>query len=107
MTDRIEAVIDARDLRRAFGNFTTGVSIVTTLGVDGVPGGFTANSFTSVFIDPPLLLVSIAKSAYGCDTFTGQTGLRSTSWRMINAICPIASQVPVKTSLPTRDGGPK
>ncbi|MCP4875842.1 MAG: hypothetical protein GY896_10265 [Gammaproteobacteria bacterium] len=31
MTDRIETVIDARDLRRAFGNFATGVSIVTTL----------------------------------------------------------------------------
>ncbi len=31
MTDRIETVIDARDLRRAFGNSATGVSIVTTL----------------------------------------------------------------------------
>ena len=74
MTDNIETIIDGRDLRRAFGNFATGVTIVTTLDADGNPCGFTANSFTSVSIDPPLLLVSIAKSAYGCDVFTASKG---------------------------------
>ncbi len=65
---------DGRDLRRAFGNFATGVTIVTTLDANGVPCGFTANSFTSVSIDPPLLLVSIAKAAYGCGVFTAASG---------------------------------
>ena len=74
MTDSNEVEIDARDLRRAFGNFATGVTIVTTVDADGAPSGFTANSFTSVSIDPPLLLVSIAKSAYGCDIFTASRG---------------------------------
>ena len=65
---------DGRDLRRAFGSFATGVTIVTTLDAQGSPCGFTANSFTSVSIDPPLLLVSIAKSAFGCQVFTESSG---------------------------------
>ena len=65
---------DGRDLRRAFGNFATGVTIVTTLDAAGNPCGFTANSFTSVSIEPPLLLVSIAKTAYGCEVFTSSQG---------------------------------
>jgi len=74
MTASNEAEFDARDLRRAFGNFATGVTIVTTLDAAGNPCGFTANSFTSVSIEPPLLLVNIAKSAFGCDAFTGSRG---------------------------------
>ena len=74
MTNNLDAEFDARDLRRAFGHFATGVTIVTTLDASGNPCGFTANSFTSVSIDPPLLLVSIAKTAYGCDAFTGSQG---------------------------------
>jgi flavin reductase (DIM6/NTAB) family NADH-FMN oxidoreductase RutF len=74
MTDNEPVQIDGRDLRRAFGNFATGVTIVTTLDAEGVPCGFTANSFTSVSIDPPLLLVSIAKTAFGCSVFTASGG---------------------------------
>lgn len=47
------------DLRSAFGSFLTGVTIVTTSD-DGKPMGFTANSFTSVSLEPPLLLVSLS-----------------------------------------------
>ncbi len=74
MTDNNEAELDARDLRRAFGHFATGVTIVTTLDASGSPCGFTANSFTSVSIDPPLLLVNIARSAFGRDAFTESRG---------------------------------
>ena len=49
--------LDPRALRDAFGSFMTGVTIVTTMTPDGVPVGFTANSFTSVSLDPPMLLV--------------------------------------------------
>jgi flavin reductase (DIM6/NTAB) family NADH-FMN oxidoreductase RutF len=55
--------IDPRELRRAFGAFPTGVTIVATRDGQGEPVGFTANSFTSVSLDPPLLLVCIAASA--------------------------------------------
>jgi flavin reductase (DIM6/NTAB) family NADH-FMN oxidoreductase RutF len=74
MTDNKTTEIDGRDLRRAFGNFATGVTIVTTLDADGNPCGFTANSFTSVSIAPPLLLVSIARAAFGCSVFTAAKG---------------------------------
>ncbi|MFN4224800.1 MAG: flavin reductase [Hyphomonas sp.] len=53
---------DARTLRDALGCFATGVTVVTAVGEDGEPVGLTANSFTSVSLDPPLLLVCIAKS---------------------------------------------
>lgn len=54
---------DPRTLRDALGCFATGVTVVTCIDDQGVPVGFTANSFTSVSLDPPLLLVCIAKRA--------------------------------------------
>jgi flavin reductase (DIM6/NTAB) family NADH-FMN oxidoreductase RutF len=54
---------DLRTLRDALGSFATGVTVVTCLDSDGRPFGLTVNSFTSVSMDPPLLLVCIAKPA--------------------------------------------
>ncbi|MGB3318673.1 alpha/beta fold hydrolase [Sphingopyxis granuli] len=54
---------DARTFRDALGCFATGVTVVTAIDPDGVPIGLTANSFTSVSLDPPLLLVCIANSS--------------------------------------------
>ncbi len=54
---------DARTLRDALGCFATGITVVTTICPDGTPIGLTANSFTSVSLDPPLLLVCIANTA--------------------------------------------
>lgn len=54
---------DTFDLRKALGQFATGVTIVTTISGDGVPHGLTINSFTSVSLDPPLILICIAKDA--------------------------------------------
>ncbi|MFK7835493.1 MAG: flavin reductase family protein [Sulfitobacter sp.] len=48
---------DTDALRQAFGRFMTGVTVVTARDADGTPVGFTANSFTSVSLTPPLLLV--------------------------------------------------
>lgn len=50
-----------RQLRDAFGAFMTGVTVVTSRDASGQPIGFTANSFSSVSLDPALLLVSIDK----------------------------------------------
>ena len=66
--------IDPRDLRNAFGTFATGVTIVTTREPGGIPRGFTANSFTSVSLDPPLVLVCVGKSAASCQTFSEAAG---------------------------------
>ncbi len=49
--------IDAKELRTAFGSYMTGVTVATAQASDGSYVGFTANSFTSVSMDPPLLLV--------------------------------------------------
>jgi flavin reductase (DIM6/NTAB) family NADH-FMN oxidoreductase RutF len=54
---------DARTLRDALGCFATGVTVVTCLTEGGTPAGLTVNSFTSVSLEPPLLLVCLAKSA--------------------------------------------
>lgn len=54
---------DPRTLRDAMGCFATGVTIVTALDATGKPAGLTANSFTSVSLDPPLLLVCVANTA--------------------------------------------
>ena len=54
---------DSRTLRDALGCFATGVTVVTCLNEAGEPAGLTVNSFTSVSLDPPLLLVCVAKPA--------------------------------------------
>ena len=54
---------DARTLRDALGCFATGVTVVTAFDTGGEPVGLTANSFTSVSLDPPLLLVCIARTS--------------------------------------------
>jgi flavin reductase (DIM6/NTAB) family NADH-FMN oxidoreductase RutF len=68
------AIIDPRTLRDAFGAFMTGVTIVTTIGTDNEPVGFTANSFASVSLDPPLLLVCLARTSRNYDNFTKAAG---------------------------------
>lgn len=65
---------DPRALRNAFGAFLTGVTVVTTRNGAGEPIGFTANSFTSVSLDPPLLLVCLAKTSRNFEAMTGSTG---------------------------------
>ncbi len=53
---------NTRLLRDAFGRFATGVTIVTTQSADG-PVGITANSFSSVSLDPALVLWSPGKAS--------------------------------------------
>ncbi len=60
---------DPRTLRDAFGGFMTGVTVVTTRAPGGAPVGFTANSFSSVSLDPPMLLVCSGRSLSSHDAF--------------------------------------
>jgi flavin reductase len=57
---------NARSLRSCLGRFATGVVVVSFDGQDG-PRGITVNSFTSVSVDPPLVLVSVARRARAHD----------------------------------------
>lgn len=54
---------DKLDLRQSLGRFATGVTVVTCLGDKG-PCGITANSFSSVSLEPPLVLWNIAKVSH-------------------------------------------
>lgn len=58
-------------LRAALGRFATGVAVVT-LNTENDRHGLTINSFTSVSLDPPLVLISIARSARAHDLLTGR-----------------------------------
>ncbi len=58
--------IDPQLFRRTCGRFGTGVTVVTTR-VEGRTHGMTANAFMSVSLEPPLVLVSIARRAKMCE----------------------------------------
>ena len=56
------------------GAYPTGVTIVAGCGVDGEPFGLTVNSFTSVSMDPPLVLVCIGHSSSSHDRLVSGKG---------------------------------
>ena len=58
------------EFRTALGMFATGVTIVTSRGVDGTLVGLTANSFNSVSMSPPLVLWSLARTAGSMAAFS-------------------------------------
>jgi flavin reductase (DIM6/NTAB) family NADH-FMN oxidoreductase RutF len=66
---RIHKINDPKHLRQALGRFATGVTIVTTRGPNGKLEGLTANSFSAVSLDPPLVLWSLQKKAPSLESF--------------------------------------
>lgn len=62
MTDLIQ-------FRRCLGRFATGVTVVTCADAAGTPYGITANSFSSVSLEPPLVLWNIAKVSRSLKAF--------------------------------------
>jgi flavin reductase ActVB len=56
-------MIDLNEFKHAMASFPSGVVIAATLDREGEPWGFTASSFSSVSLDPPLVLVCLAKGA--------------------------------------------
>ncbi|MFC4586697.1 flavin reductase family protein [Sphaerisporangium corydalis] len=71
----IRPMADAKSLRRAFGTFATGCTVITTGGAS--PHAMTANSFTSVSLEPPLVLICVDRGAvmHQCLTSTGSFGV--------------------------------
>jgi flavin reductase (DIM6/NTAB) family NADH-FMN oxidoreductase RutF len=61
--------LDPRHLRSCLSRFVTGVAVVSYV-ADGEPRGVTVNSFTSVSMDPPLILVSLARTAKAAGPLT-------------------------------------
>ena len=66
--------IDPRAFRDAAGQFATGVTVITTVDGGGVPVGFTANSFTSVSLDPPMILFCLGKTSESLPAFAAAAG---------------------------------
>lgn len=64
-----EATVAPQEFRAAMGRFPSGVVVVTTRCQDGTPRGFTASSFCSVSLEPPMVLVCLANSAESAASF--------------------------------------
>lgn len=92
MTD----TLDPRALRDAFGCFMTGVTVISTLQGDR-PLGFTANSFSSVSLDPPLLLVSVANRSANLAAFTQGAGFA------VNVLSEAQKDISARFSRPSED----
>ncbi|MDH4108423.1 MAG: flavin reductase family protein [Gammaproteobacteria bacterium] len=60
---------DPKKFRRSLGRFATGVTVATCTGADGEPFGLTVNSFSSVSLEPPLVLWNIAKVSRSLEAF--------------------------------------
>ncbi|MCC3861260.1 flavin reductase [Pseudemcibacter aquimaris] len=59
--------IDPRELRNCFGKFATGITVITAVGPDGKKIGLTVNSFSSLSIDPPMILWSLDNRSNNLD----------------------------------------
>lgn len=73
----------AKSFRHALGCFPTGVAVITTCDAQGQPIGLTCNSFSSVSLEPPLVLWSLRNNSKSIDIFrrTGQFTINVLSHR--------------------------
>ena len=67
------AAIDPRGLRAVLGRFATGVAIITCRDAAGAPTGLTANSFSALSLEPPLVLWSLRLSSPNLPAFRAAT----------------------------------
>ncbi|MGQ9369956.1 flavin reductase family protein [Azospirillum sp. A39] len=65
--------IDSRAFRNALGTFATGITVITTRCPDGTPVGVTVNSFSSVSLDPPLVLFCLGRESRSFDVLAHGT----------------------------------
>ncbi len=64
--------MDSQSFRNTLGRFATGITVVTARSADGRPVGMTVNAFTSVSLDPPLVLVCLGDMTSDLDAYTGR-----------------------------------
>jgi flavin reductase (DIM6/NTAB) family NADH-FMN oxidoreductase RutF len=72
--------VSASEFRAALRHFPAGVTVVTTRDGDGAPCGLTASAFTSVSLEPPLVLVCIDHAA------TSYAAFEACGWFAINML---------------------
>ena len=65
----LDRILRPEEFRKACARYATGVTVVTVLSPNGPPQGLTVNSFTSVSLETPLVLVCIAKTATAYASF--------------------------------------
>jgi flavin reductase (DIM6/NTAB) family NADH-FMN oxidoreductase RutF len=68
-----ETAVSNEQFRRACGRFATGVAVASVTDVNGVPHGLTVNSFSSVSLDPPLILICLGHAIAAIDAFREAT----------------------------------
>ncbi len=99
--------VDQRDLRRALGHFATGVTVITVQRED-VMHGMTANAFSALSLDPPLVLFCVGKQARMAGFLDGADGfvinILSTDQEQISS--QFAGQSPEKDDVTRLTPGP-
>jgi flavin reductase (DIM6/NTAB) family NADH-FMN oxidoreductase RutF len=75
MSDVLDAspTLDPRELRQTLGRFATGITVISARTAAGEEAAITANSFTSVSLEPPLVLWSVAREAFSASVFQRAT----------------------------------
>jgi len=69
-SDPVEApALTSEEFRRACGRFATGVTIASVMDSNGTPHGLTVSSFTSVSLEPPLVLICLGHQVTMIETF--------------------------------------
>jgi flavin reductase (DIM6/NTAB) family NADH-FMN oxidoreductase RutF len=62
-------MVTSEEFRRACGRFATGVAIASAMDAHGIPHGLTVSSFTSVSLDPPLVLICLGHAVTSIEVF--------------------------------------
>ena len=91
------AVRKVFDYRSALGTFATGVTVITTMTGSGAPVGFTANSFCSVSLEPPLLLFCLDRGSYSFNHF------EKTGYFAVNVLTELQEDVSAHFARPSED----
>ena len=81
-----------KNLRNVLSKFATGVTIVSTIDNNGKPVGMTVNSFTSVSLDPPLVLWNIGINQPSYDIFLNAKGYSVSIYQKIKEMFVIYFQ---------------
>jgi len=84
----IEPQLDLDDFRAVMSMWPSGVTITTTIDDDGLRWGFTASAFSSLSLEPPLILVCVRAAAKSHDTFRSCEGIRRESLEYSTELCP-------------------
>nr|WP_296775780.1 flavin reductase family protein [Rhodococcus sp. (in: high G+C Gram-positive bacteria)] len=63
--------MDSRELRNIFGQFASGVTVITCTNTDGTPHGATVTAFTAISIEPRLCQVTLTRKSKACSYLSG------------------------------------